>query len=256
MNQYPSDKILKQMGYFSDQEGIMSRYINEESNWKAHLSKTKEFIKDCIIVNHPENVAILGSGWLLDVPFDFLSRNCKNIYLYDIRHPSQIVHQLKKYPNIKLVNCDITGGAIVEVYTIMYKNISAVNSLKEIKIPGFEPKDSVDYIISVNILNQLDNLILEYLRHFKIPDSPSIKTLQQNIQVSHLQSLQKYNACLITDYEELLYDRADNLIATNPLLFCELPKAKKKDEWLWHFDTQMTYYPNRKTIFKVIALQF
>lgn len=255
MNPFPSDKILKRMGYFDDQEGIINRYINEESNWLSHLSKTKEFIIRSVQKIQPENIAVLGSGWLLDVPYEFLAGNCKNVFLYDIRHPRQIVHKLKKYRNINLINYDITGGAIEEVYTIMNSSNPTVTSLNEIEIPGFVLNEPIDYIVSVNILNQLDNLILEYIRKFAFPDKSAIEILQRNIQLAHISSLLKSNSCLITDYEELLYDRTGKLVSANPLLFCNLPSANYTKEWLWNFDTQMTYYPNRTTIFKVIALQ-
>jgi hypothetical protein len=109
--------------------------------------------------------------------------------------------------------------------------------------------------VSVNILNQLDNLILEYLRKFPLPEKSLIERLQRNIQSSHIQSLLNYNSCLVTDYEELIYDEAGKLVATNSLLYTELPIFRQKKEWLWNFDTRMTYYPGRKTIFKVIAIQ-
>jgi len=41
-------KILRQMNYFSDQKGIIRRYINEEGAWDNHFTNTKKYITDCL----------------------------------------------------------------------------------------------------------------------------------------------------------------------------------------------------------------
>ncbi len=56
------------MKYISDQKGILNRYLAEGNNWEAHLEKTRGFITGCLEKNKPETVAVLGSGWLLDIP--------------------------------------------------------------------------------------------------------------------------------------------------------------------------------------------
>jgi len=34
---------LRKLGFLSDQEGIINRYIREEGAWNPHLIKTREF---------------------------------------------------------------------------------------------------------------------------------------------------------------------------------------------------------------------
>jgi hypothetical protein len=256
VNPFPSDRILQHMGFFSDQDGIVRRFINEGSNWNEHLKNTKSFIELCVKDACPKNIAVLGSGWMLDVPLDFLAEHCDNVFLFDIRHPRQVVHRFRNLKNISFINQDITGGAIEFVYKTMDKRRPKPEELNHFIPDGFSSKVSIDYVVSVNILNQLDILLLEYLRKFSLPDSFSAEKFRSNIQLAHINSLLKNKLCLITDYEELLYDNADQLLKTNSLLYTHIPEGKMREEWIWKFDSQMTYYPNQKTYFKVQAIQF
>lgn len=254
-NPFPSEKILKRMGFFMDQEGIINRYIREKGNWDEHLGRTKTFINRFIDEALPEDVAILGSGWLLDVPLDQILDKCRNIYLVDIRHPRQVVHKYQRFKNIHFIYSDITGGAIEATYDILKEQKNVSERLAELEPPGINLPFSVNSVVSVNILCQLDILILEYVRTFRDINQGALLGLRKNIQHSHIVSLQKTSSCLITDYEENIFSRTDDLIAINPLLFSDLPDSANYEEWVWKFDTQMTYYPNRKTFFKVKALQ-
>lgn len=252
-NPFPSDKIIRRMGYPNDQEGIMRRYINEEGNWNEHLNKSKAYIRQCIAKHKPESVAVLGSGWLLDVPLDFLSENCKSVYLYDIRHPRQVIQKIKSCPNIEAINMDVSGGAIECVYNhLNARDFDSVSNLPKLR---FTPVKPVDYTISLNLLNQLDILIVEYLRKFPQVADEAVLQLRKKLQLAHLNSLSADKSCLITDYEELIYDRTDNLVGSSSIVFNKFPNGKNVEEWIWKFDGQMTYYPNRKTYFKVKAME-
>jgi hypothetical protein len=69
------------MGFIKDQEGIMNRYLRESSQWKKHLEKTRNFISGSFSHTEAETVAVLGSGWLLDVPLDHLVQRFRHVYL-------------------------------------------------------------------------------------------------------------------------------------------------------------------------------
>jgi hypothetical protein len=255
LNPFPSDKILKRMGYFDDQEGIVRRFINEGSNWTEHIKNTKDFIEKFVSKTKNCNVAVLGSVWMLDVPLEYLAENCNHVYLFDIRHPRQIIHRYRQLKNISFICQDVTGGTVEEVYNIMDTRKPDYDQLNNLERCGFSTSEPIDLVVSVNILNQLDILVLEYIRKFRIPEHFSTNTLRSTIQEAHIQSLKEGISCIISDYEEILYDKSDNLAHSNSLLFTKLPDGAYKAEWIWKFDTQMTYYPNYKTFFKVLAIQ-
>ena len=250
LNALPTKRVIRRMGLSDDQDGIMRRYIEEEGNWHEHLKNSKRYIEQTILCYKPKNITVLGSGWLLDLPTEFLLEHCENIYLYDIRHPNPIKNKFKKEDRIKFLTMDITGGMMNYIY-----DNHKQNSWVEDELPQylFEPKYETDRIISLNILNQLDILIIEFLRKNKFPDSEKILALRKHIQKMHLISLKKLPSTLITDYREMLYDRLDKKTDERSLIFNEFPDGKQIEEWIWKFDTQMTYYPNRKTYFKVRA---
>ena len=66
--------MVRKMGYISDQEGIMKRYLNEQDKWEFHLQNTRQFILDSFKDVQIRNLAIFGSGWLLDLPLEELSK--------------------------------------------------------------------------------------------------------------------------------------------------------------------------------------
>ena len=64
---------MRRAGYLKDQTGIRRRYEREQEPWQQHIDNTRRFIVESArkAANH-KSVAVLGSGWLLDVPVDEL----------------------------------------------------------------------------------------------------------------------------------------------------------------------------------------
>lgn len=257
MNCSLSKGILRKMNYFSDQKGIIRRYINEEGAWEDHLTNTKNYITDCLKDKKFKSIAILGSGWLLDVPLEFLINNFKKIVLFDINHPRQIKHKVRKFENIELRSADISGGAIMSVYNLVrfYKKERNKTDIKEIECPGFKPDEQTDYLISLNILNQLDILLADYLKKYSIYNENELNYLRSRIQKSHINSLIPGRSCLITDYEEKIYNADMILDSRKKLIFTELPEGKNKKSWEWNFDSSGSYYHDKKVIFNVMAME-
>ena len=250
------------MGYVSDQQGIINRYLREGNGWSLHLENTKRFIVEACEGRGVGSVVVLGSGWLLDVPYTELSAHFDKVFLVDIYHPRQIRKKVKKFSNITLVDFDITGGAVLQAYQAVksYKRMKQKVHIGEFLLNPDRfglPADIVpDLVFSVNILNQLDILLTDYLRKFQIYTEDELLELKKIIQTKHVGSLPEGKSCLITDFEENIYDESDALIGTNPLIFAEFPKAQRVRNWKWDFDSQKTYYKNQKTYFNVLAQEF
>jgi len=245
------------MGFLSDQEGIINRYIREEGAWDPHLIKTREFILDSIKGKMLRTIAILGSGWLLDIPLEELTEQCERVLLVDIFHPPQIVHKTKAYLNVELITQDITGGLVEEVYSLArnFKRFRKKKSIGEIITHGFKPEYEVDYYVSVNLLNQLEILIIDYMKKYRIYSDQELHGLRRRIQKCHVDSLPAGKTCLITDYEELIYK--ENILEKRiPLIHIKLPEGKRKRTWKWEFDSKMEYHKGRKTVFRVVAIEF
>jgi hypothetical protein len=245
------------MDYISDQAGIFGRYVREMENWSSHLENTKQYICNYISKNNFSTLSVLGSGWLLDLPVDFLSHNLKKVLLYDVFHPPQIRHKLKNNNRFELIAADITGNLIINVYKAvsLYKKSKRKINIEDLECTGFKPQEDTDGYISLNILDQLDSMIVDFLKKAQIYSEKELKKLRIRIQQSHLNGLPKNRSCLITDIEELRYRKKDVPVILNSLLYAQLPEGKNMQTWDWLFDTNGSYNEGYKTSFKVVAME-
>lgn len=251
-------RILRKMGYKADSQGIIDRYINVNGAWESHLQHTREFILKTLAGKQPINLAVLGSGWLLDLPIEELAGMAGHIWLYDLVHPPQVLHRLKKYSNVTPVHADITGGAIINAY-------QAVQKYKKykVKLPPemickasmqfpFEP----DCIISLNIYSQIGQLITDYLLE-KIPyETGETDRIVFLLQQAHLKLLSRCNALLISDIREESFDANGMSTGFREHVKCPFPVAGPLESWEWQFDPAGGYIPGQKTVLQVNAFQF
>ncbi|MBN1183944.1 MAG: hypothetical protein JXB49_16750 [Bacteroidales bacterium] len=252
----PSHKILRRMGYLSDQQGIINRYLTEEGAWISHIKQVKDFITRSGKNKKKGSVAVLGSGWLLDVPMDFLMHAFNEVYLYDIFHPSQVIHKYSGYTKVKFVEVDVTGGSIQQVYDWVKMYRKNRMKLSFDKITGHDMVWNHDFVISLNILNQLDILLTDFIRKYKIFNAEEEKTFRSIIQSNHLRSLPVGKSCLVSDYLEQVLEPSGKIIEEKCLLYTDFPLANFEQEWRWDFDLKMNYNAGKKTVFKVKAIDF
>jgi hypothetical protein len=251
-------QMLRKMQYFSDQEGIIRRYIQEKNNWDLHLKKSKDFILKSAETKKKGKVVILGSGWLLDLPIDELSNQFKEVILVDIIHPKQILHKIKKYKNVTTLKADITGGLIDFIYHSLKTDkrkkqktlISAANSF------SFSLPKNTDFVISLNIMCQLHIILIDYIKkYYNLTDS-ELHNLILQIQQSHIRMLPEEKSCIITDMEEEILTETNQTIGIKPLVQINLPKGNFSSSWQWKFDSLMTYKDDVKTFFNTTAIDF
>jgi hypothetical protein len=250
-------RILRKMKYVSDQEGILEKYLEEHEGWQGHLHNCKEFIMECVRKHKPQSVVVMGSGWLLDVPLKELTAECEQVYLADIWHPRQVQTTARDYPNCRLIYTDLTGGAVNWIYLLVksYRKTGEKESLKSFSFSKPELADREVYLVSLNILNQLDIILMNWLNKFiKYPDE-EINYFRKKIQENHLELLKPGHSCLICDHKEIILDQKNQVVSTKKPLYTELPSAVRKKEWKWFFDRGGVFGQNLKTEFNIIALE-
>ncbi|NJK97130.1 MAG: hypothetical protein HC905_21415 [Bacteroidales bacterium] len=251
------DKILSKIGYYNDQKGIMNRYLREVQNWNPHLEKSKKAILEGMIGKNRNKVIVLGSGWLLDIPLEELSSEFGEVWLADVYHPPQIVKKASQLSNVKFVQTELTGMA-EQVYdaTKVYRKTKFKTPVEEFKSQSPVDLNTYDYVISCNILDQLDIILMDYLREYNVYTGEEIEILVTKIQKCHLDSLPRKKTTLICDLEEWVMDAEEKVSNKRSLVNVSLPGIETMASWIWKFDTQMTYYPLCKTYFKVASLYF
>ena len=246
------------MGFFADQEGIFRRYVHEGDNWSEHLENTKRAITEFIRKQQVTSLSIFGSGWMLDIPVDILSGETKMVVFYDIRHPQGILDKYGGNTKFRFIEADLTGGLIDKAYRIcnQKQSISDKEITEELIPEPFELPVRTDFYISLNILNQLDILLIDYLRKKAKMSSETEGVLKKRIQRYHLNMMKKGYSCLITDTEELHIDDNERILGTIPLIYTNLPAYSEHHQWIWKFDTRRTYHHEYKTYMQVKTLYF
>jgi len=247
------NKYFKKIGYYKDQNGIIKRYLREKNNWDLHLENTKSFILESAKNKNKNKAIIFGSGWLLDVPIEKLAEMFEQVILIDIFHPNEILKKISSYKNIKTLELDITGYS--KPICLFQKQASLTNLEPEKKAFDLINSFDCDFFVSLNILNQLDILLIDYLTYNWTILESEILEFRKKIQKEHLNLLPLQKSCLITDYEEENY-AGNNLIKSKNLIHTDLPTSKFSNSWQWIFDTQKTYNNYSKTILNVKAIDF
>lgn len=247
-------KIYQKLGYSIDQEGILTRFLREGEAWKLHLENTKQWIRNAYATKNYESIAIFGSGWLLDIPIDDIIQDFSQIYLFDIIHPLQITHKYRKFSHVHFIEADITGGVAKKVYERMHtKSIIPKKPLHQIAHSHFTYNQSFDFVVSLNILNQLDTLLIEALENHETISGDEKQEFRYIIQQNHINTLTKQAYCLISDWEKIVTHKPTEQKHTEPIVFVNPPPHKFSSEWMWDFDSHGLYESNCNIQFKVKA---
>jgi hypothetical protein len=246
------------MGFVRDQEGIMNRYLGESEQWKTHLERTRAFIAASFSDSHIQSVAVLGSGWLLDVPLEELRTRFQKVFLVDIHHPPQIRKKTSSMEGVELLEEDLSGGAVEQVWNLAKRNktdIHLAEIQKEITLNPPLKGIQADAFISVNLLNQLDILLCDHIRR-KLPYQQELShSFRAAIQAFHLDWITKKPGCLITDFMEHRVPHSGNPSA-KALLYTDLPEGIRRETWQWNFDSRGTYHPGSRTHMEVQAIEW
>jgi hypothetical protein len=258
MKSFGDKKMVRKMKFISDQEGIMNRYLREKENWASHLQNTKQFINHALENKKIDSVAVLGSGWLLDLPLKNLCSRFKKVLLLDVYHPPQIRKKAESFKNLTLFEMDITGGGIKFCWDLRKRKEEHFNKYI---LDDFSPKTpelpyKTDAFISLNILNQLDILLVDFLKkkNERIVDAEILR-FRKKIQQFHLDWITKKPGCLIADIEEI-NTNAELKSTSKKLVHVKLPAASRFEEWTWDFDLSKTYHEGLETRMKVKAIEW
>lgn len=243
------------MGYYNYQNGLIYRHLNQEGGWDEHNKRCRSFILKALEIYKPEKVSILGSGWLLELPLAEMLEKTKKVCLIDIVHPPQVVSQAGNLDNVELIELDVTGGLIEEVWekSGKYSFLNRLRSLAGINIPEFTPETDPGMVVSLNILTQLEALLVDFLRKRSKISEEEFVHFRTEIQKKHIDFLKKYESVLISDISEVITDKSGS-IKTVPTLITDIPPGRLTEEWTWNFDLTGSDYYNRRSVMKVVAI--
>lgn len=243
------------MGYFADQRGIIRRYHREREGWDEHLQHTRQYAAEAMQGKKRKTAAVLGSGWLLDVPLDEMCRYFEKLYLYDVRHPATVKKRIHALNNVELRVCDISCFARpVYQYAKQYRNCSQRPSIGDIQPRSELNLNDFDFVFSCNILNQLDILLIDYLSQFFALSNEETQIFRCNVQNHHINLLPRNRSCLVADYEEISFSPDGKEISRKKSVHHPVAQREDARRWTWKFDTKMTYCENRMTSLEALGV--
>jgi len=247
-------RMLNKMGYYDYQNGLIYRHLKQEGRWDDHLALCRNFILKSLDYYKPQKVTVLGSGWLLELPIAEMIEKTGKIYLVDIVHPPDVIAQAGKLKNVELIEEDISGGLIEEVWqkTRKFFFFNKLHSLENINIHEYEPDFDPGMVISLNILTQLESLLLTFLKNRSDISEEEYYAFRREIQNKHLNFLKKHPSVLITDYEEVITNKQGTITKISTMV-TEIPANRFSEEWIWDFDQTGTDLNNSRSLMKVIA---
>ena len=251
------EKIIRRMGYIRDQDGIMNRYLRETSNWDEHLQNTREFILGSFRDPGVKSLALLGSGWLLDIPLEELCSRFEKVYLVDIHHPVQIRKKVGPMKEVELLEVDLSGGAMKQLWELVRKKTALQGRYLVDQLLLQHPLEHIrpDAVVSVNLLNQLDIILCDYMSKHGYFQQEEPDLLRSVLQTFHLQWIRDTPGCLISDVEEISEDK-NGKTRSKSLLYTTLPEGIRRDSWTWQFDTRGTYLSHSLTTMVVKAVEW
>ncbi|MCU0407487.1 MAG: hypothetical protein MUD02_00925 [Bacteroidales bacterium] len=248
-------RILSRMGFYDYQSRLIYRHEGQEGGWDSHTANCRRFIMSAVERLRPATVTVLGSGWLLELPAAEILDYADRLYLVDIVHPPDLVRQAAAHPEITLVEQDVTGGLISEVYYKMkgHSLFRKRRNLSDITIPDYDPGFDPGLVISLNILTQMESLLVDFIRKRSSASEDELNIFRRTVQSNHLRFLSRHTSLLISDTEEV-FTGSDGDTETVRTLLVPLPSGSVHEEWTWDFDLKGNDNFTRKSIMNVSAL--
>jgi phenylpyruvate tautomerase PptA (4-oxalocrotonate tautomerase family) len=248
-------RILHKMGYYEYQRGLIYHHLNQEGGWNSHQQHCRDFILKAIDHYRPVKITVLGSGWLLDLPLAEMAEKTGKVVLADIIHPPEVIRQTAGMKNVELIEQDLTGGLIEEVWKKAGKRtfLNRLSSLDKIYIPEYKPVNDPGMVISLNIITQLETQPERLLRKKSKATEAEFRHFRKEIQSGHLRFLQRYKSILITDIAEVITETGGKTDEKVTILV-ELPAGRAREDWIWDFDLLQADYNKKMSVFKICAL--
>ena len=154
-----------------------------------------------------------------------------------------------------LISTDLSGGAVKQVYEMVkkYKSDKITKPLDDI-ILHIPDLPEADYYVSLNLMNQLDIMLVDYIKRYISYENVEIAGFRKRIQQHHLSFLPPGASCLVTDVKEIIINRKKEVHQVKDLIYIEMPRGKSTNSWVWKFDRK-EYNPGFDTNMEVIAIE-
>jgi hypothetical protein len=173
---------------------VEARYKRCATHWAPHLERTRRVILHAaLLAQNRRRAAVLGAGLLHDIPLAELSSRFDEVVLVDVVHSRPCRLRASIYPNVHCLEADVTGTA---PHLVQARKTGG--PLPRIT-PDLFREESVDFLVSVNLLSQLGCAPASFLAASHAPGE--IRAFQRHLVESHLAYLRHFpgHTALVTD---------------------------------------------------------
>lgn len=227
----PAPLWARQAGYLKELIAIQARYRRCRNSWEPHLQASRAAIIAAVDrCDRRHHAIVCGSGLLLDIPLDTLSRAFARVTLVDAVHLRSTRRLARQFTNVPCAETDRSGVAV----GLLLGTAKGADQLPGPIAPTVEPPKEIDLVISANVLTQLPVTPLQYLdRHLPLP-ADDLDLHARAIMQAHLDHLAQLDAvCCLLAETEVAHVAPDGTIleSTDPLRGLSLPSPH--DSWHW-----------------------
>jgi hypothetical protein len=194
----PVPDWARRAGYLKELIAIRARHRRWRRQWEPHLQASRAAICAAMVgCTRHRHAMVYGSGPLLDIPLADLAAAFDTVTLVDAAHlwPTRLA--VRRYPNVRLVERDVSG-----VVAGLLEGVTKGADTLPVPRPIL-PRDheTVDFLVSANILSQLALIPLRFLLRYFPLSSDEAAAFSRAVAQAHLAHLERFGGvrCLITD---------------------------------------------------------
>lgn len=248
----PAPYWARKAGYLQELIAIRARYRRRRADWAPHLDASQTVIRDAIAMRPKRRqVLVYGSGLLLDIPLEDLADAFETVILIDAAHLRETKRIAHRFGNVHCVEADISGVTA----SLLTKPIKDEGSFPHPTPPDAYNEKPVDLVISANLLTQLTETPLQFLRRSGKFSEDTLNTFAQTIMMAHLDHLASFDAlcCLIVETENhFMSDDGTVERVESPLRGISLPPADRT--WFWEIAPRGEVSPSHAIRNRVAAV--
>ncbi|HWR73851.1 MAG TPA: hypothetical protein VN604_11835 [Nitrospirota bacterium] len=229
----PCPPYIRALGYLDEAVAMRRRYRRNQEAWQSHLDNTRRFVLSTAEKCRDRSKAvILGSGLLLDVPLDELSKMFREVVLMDVVCLPEIRKRIKRYNNVSFIEHDATAIA---------ERLSLNRQKKDHRLPEVTPvpdagSGDAGLIVSLNVLSQLWVVPRTFVgQHLSTIAPEQVDEWCKQLVESHYAwlSSRSRDVCLVADFEQVKRDSTGSIISKSSTVYgLKLPDPDAT--WTWN----------------------
>lgn len=184
---------------------------------------------------------VLGSGLLLDVPLPELCARFERLVLVDMVHLPRIRRLVRRFPQVALLEADVTG-VVRRLYDLSrQKSTSSLAQMEACfgarpELSCFPDLEGADWVASVNLFSQLPLLPLAWAERLcSQVDESHLLRWQDALLSHHLCCIAALapRRCLLADLRQEVRNPDGTIVEVMDYGPCLEPMGKPLMQWSW-----------------------